>query len=589
MCRGKEIPGVIAKTARRSKTDSSKQQTAIARRLRVAVWNLELGLFVSELDRPWIDTPFLLQGFLLDNDDDLENLRNCCKYVYVDLKLSDEAVAAKLSETVAPEIERVELARDAYDDERVVKDEANLPTSSEAVPMQSGFGQESGDGQDEESATTLVGPTAIEPRPKRQTRSAQARNNPPVSDETRLRFLELVRAIAIDEQKNGRSYLDRISNWLSGLLNRDDASNDPRTSTKVNSELDMSSILPEGASLTVYKVAAPIEVELPRARQAFTQSESVARDLARSIEAGDLPDIPAVRACVDNIVDSMIANPDAVMLISRLRDEDINTYHHGVKVSLYLVALGRHLGIPKAQLAELGLIGMLADVGKTKVPRALLAKPSALSPAEFEIVKDHVDLGLASLEGSGGLTPAVMQGIAQHHERLDGSGYPKGLTGDQLGVYGRMTAIADSFAAMITPRPYANASSAQEALLNLYEWGGTLFSAPMIEQFVQAIGVFPVGSLVELNNGEVAAVVAHNRVRRLEPKVLVLTGPDKSPLATPIERDLFELGKSTVNRLRITKGVRMNSFNLSIRDHYLLNDTAINEAGAGTDRQDASS
>ena len=580
---------MIAKTARRSKTDSSKQQTAIARRLRVAVWNLELGLFVSELDRPWIDTPFLLQGFLLDNDADLENLRNCCKYVYVDLKLSDEAVAAKLSETVAPEIERVELARDAYDDERVVKDEANLPTSSEAVPMQSGFGQESGDGQDEESATTLVGPTAIEPRPKRQTRSAQARNNPPVSDETRLRFLELVRAIAIDEQKNGRSYLDRISNWLSGLLNRDDASDDPRTSTKVNSELDMSSILPEGASLTVYKIAAPIEVELPRARQAFTQSESVARELARSIEAGDLPDIPAVRACVDNIVDSMIANPDAVMLISRLRDEDINTYHHGVKVSLYLIALGRHLGIPKAQLAELGLIGMLADVGKTKVPRLLLAKPGMLSPAEFELVKGHVDFGLASLDGSAGLTPAVMQGIAQHHERLDGSGYPKGLTGDQLGVYGRMTAIADSFAAMITPRPYANASSAQEALLSLYEWGGSSFSATMIEQFVQAIGVFPVGSLVDLSNGEVAAVVAHNRFRRLEPKVLVLTSPDKSPLATPIERDLFELGKSSHNRLRITKGVRMNSFNLSIRDHYLLNDTAINEAGAGTDRKDASS
>ena len=568
---------MIAKTARRSKTDSSKQQTAIARRLRVAVWNLELGLFVSELDRPWIDTPFLLQGFLLDNDADLENLRNCCKYVYVDLKLSDEAVAAKLSETVAPEIERVEFARDAYDDERVVKDEANLPTSSEAVPMQSGFGQESGDGQEEESATTLVGPTAIEPRPKRQTRSAQARNNPPVSDETRLRFLELVRAIAIDEQKNGRSYLDRISNWLSGLLNRDDASNDPRTSTKVNGELDMSSILPEGASLTVYKVAAPIEVELPRARQAFTQSESVARELARSIEAGDLPDIPAVRACVDNIVDSMIANPDAVMLISRLRDEDINTYHHGVKVSLYLIALGRHLGIPKAQLAELGLIGMLADVGKTKVPRLLLAKPGMLSPAEFELVKGHVDFGLASLDGSAGLTPAVMQGIAQHHERLDGSGYPMGLKGNEIGIYGRMAAIADSFSAMITPRPYANASSAQEALLSLYEWGGSSFSATMIEQFVQAIGVFPVGSLVDLSNGEVAAVVAHNRFRRLEPKVLVLTSPDKSPLATPIERDLFELGKSSRDRLRIMRGLRMNTFGLKLRDYYQSESAPVDE------------
>ena len=571
---------MIANSARRSKTDNSKNQTAIARRLRVAVWNLELGLFVSELDRPWIDTPFLLQGFLLDSDADLENLRNCCKYVYVDLKLSDAMVAAKWCETVAPELEQIELARDAYGDERVVKDAPKLPTSSEAVPMQSGFAQESGDEQDESSATILVGPTAIEPRHNRRARSAQSRNDPPVSDETRLRFLEFVRAIAVDEQKNGRAYLDRISNWLNGLLNRDKDSEDPRTGAQVNSELDMSSILPERASLTVYKDTAQLEVELPRARQAFTHGENVARDLAKTIQAGDLPDIPAVRACVDNIVDTMIANPDAVMLIARLRDEDINTYHHGVKVSLYLIALGRHLGIPKAQLAELGLIGMLADVGKSKLPRTLLAKPSALSPAEFDIVKDHVDLGLASLQGSGGLTPAVLQGIAQHHERLDGSGYPKGLTGDQLGVYGRMTAIADSFAAMITPRPYANASSAQEALLNLYEWGGTLFSAPMIEQFVQAIGVFPVGSLVELSNGEVAAVVAHNRVRRLEPKVLVLTAPDKSPLATPIERDLFELGKSSQNRLRITKGVRVNSYTLSIRDHYLLIDTAINRSGA---------
>ncbi len=580
---------MVAKTAKRSESKNSAAQSVTSRRLRVSVWDLELGLFVSELDRPWIDTPFLLQGFLLDSDADLESLRNCCKYVFVDLKLSDQMVAAIWSETVAPDLERVELAQDAYSDERVVKDAPKLTTSSEAVPMQSGFAQESGDEQDEASATTLVGPTPIEPQPKRPTRSAQARNQPPVSDETRLRFLEFVRAVAIDEQRNGRAYLDRISNWLNRLLNRDNASQDPRTTTQLNGELDMSSILPEGASLTVYKIAVPLEVELPRARQAFIQSENIARELAKSIEAGELPDIPSVRACVDNIVDSMIANPDAVMLISRLRDEDLNAYYHGVKVSLYLIALGRHLGIPKAQLAELGLIGMLADVGKIKLPRALLAKPGTLSPAEFNIVKDHVALGLASLEGSGGLTPAVLQGIAQHHERLDGSGYPNGHKSDQIGVYGRMAAIADSFAAMITPRAYANAATAQDALLSLYEWGDTLFSAPMIEQFVQAIGVFPVGSLVELSNGEVAAVVAHNRVRRLEPKVLVLTAPDKSPLAKPIERDLFELGKSSANRLRITKGVRMTAFTLSIRDHYLLNDAAIDRSGTGSDRQGASS
>jgi HD-GYP domain-containing protein (c-di-GMP phosphodiesterase class II) len=340
-------------------------------------------------------------------------------------------------------------------------------------------------------------------------------------------------------------------------------------------------------SLTIYRDTTPVETELPRARQAFSYGESVARDIARTIQAGELPDIPAVKACVDNIVESMIANPDAVMFIAKLRDEDITTYHHGVKVSLYLIALGRHLGIPRAQLTDLGLIGMLADIGKMKLPRALLAKPGALSPAEFDLVKSHVALGLASLEASAGLSPAVMQGIAQHHERLDGSGYPDGLTTDQIGVYGRMTAIADSFAAMITPRPYADASSAQEALLSLYEWGGTSFSATLIEQFVQAIGVFPVGSLIELSNGEVAIVVAHNRVRRLEPKVLVLTAPDKSPLATPIERDLFEMGKSSKDRLRISKGLRINSFSLKIRDHYQLGNAASDQFTAATDQEQA--
>jgi HD-GYP domain-containing protein (c-di-GMP phosphodiesterase class II) len=671
---------MISKTSIGIETKNSFAQTAKNRQLRVPVSSLELGLFVSELDRPWIETRFLLQGFLLENEADLESLRIYCNHVYIDLRLSDEKVAVQWQATVAPSLEQVDSAQDASDKERVLTDEPELPTDSDPTPVRSDLARESGDEQLETNARTLVDPTTIEnlrtrrtrsdqarndpavsdgtrlrfvelvraiaideqqnarafldrmsdwfnsqlirnkaspesrtseresgeeqvetnartlvgPTPIEnlrtgRTRSAQARNYPPVSDGTRLRFLELVRAIAIDEQQNGRAFLDRMSDWFNSWLDRNKASPESRTSEQVSSELGMASILPQGVSLTVYENTTPVEAELPRARQAFIQGENVARDIANQIQTDQLPDIPAVKACVDNIVDSMISNPDAVMIIARLRDEDINTYHHGVKVSLYLIALGRHLGIPRTQLAELGLIGMLADVGKIKLPRAILAKPGELSPAEFEIVKEHVDLSLASLDGAAGLTPAVLQGIAQHHERLDGSGYPKGLTGNQLGVYGRMTAIADSFSSMTTPRPYANASLPQEALLNLYECRGTLLSAPLVEQFVQAIGVFPVGSLVELSSGEVAVVIAHNRIRRLEPKVLVLTSPDKSPLATPVERDLFELGKSSRERLRITKGVRMNSFNLSIRDYYLLNDTVIDESGDGPDRQDASS
>jgi hypothetical protein len=133
-----------------------------------------------------------------------------------------------------------------------------------------------------------------------------------------------------------------------------------------------------------------------------------------------------------------------------------------------------------------------------------------------------------------------------------------------------MAAIADSFAALITPRAYANPLPPQEALMNLYEWAGTSFHEPLVEQFVQAVGVFPVGSLVELSSGEVAIVVAHNRVRRLEPRVLVLTWPDKSPLATPTESDLLMQGKASgAERLRIMRGLASGAYGLKLRDYYM--------------------
>ena len=568
---------MTAKAADRSNSVRPINLPATSNRLQVPVANLKLGLFVAELDRPWVGTPFLLQGFLLDSVDDLETLREYCSFVYVNLKFSDAEVAAACLAGNWCLQDQKASAHDAYDDVKIVRDAPKLPTFESGAPMPAGFAKAGGGDPDEAKTTTLVGPTPIESRHNGTARSAQAINDPPISDEARLRFLELVRAIAIDEQQHGLALLDRISNWFKFQRSPGKTGGRRQKSTKTSGDLDMSSILPPDVSLTIYPDTTAVEAELPRAKQALAYSKTVTRDLVQTIETGGVPDIPGVKACVDNIVDSMIANPDAMMFIAKLRDEDIDTYHHGVKVSLYLIALGRHLGIPKAQLTELGLIGMLADVGKTRLPRALLAKPGILTPAEFGVVKGHVELGLESLKSAAGLTAAVLQGIAQHHERLDGSGYPNRLKGDQIGVYGRMTAIADSFSAMIAQRPYASAASVQDALISLFERSGTSFSAPLVEQFVQAIGVFPVGSLVELSNGEVAVVVAHNRVRRLEPRVLVLTWPNKTPLGIPIERDLFEMGKSSRNRLRIRKGVSMDELGVKIYEHFNLDETAIDQ------------
>jgi hypothetical protein len=198
------------------------------------------------------------------------------------------------------------------------------------------------------------------------------------------------------------------------------------------------------------------------------------------------------------------------------------------------------------------------------------------------MIKEHVRLGLEAIAASDSTLPAAVEsGIAQHHERLDGTGYPNGLKGGEINIYGRMTAIADSFAALITPRPYANPSAPQDALMNLYEWAGSSFHEPLVEAFVQAVGVFPVGSLVELSTGEVAVVVAHNRVRRLEPRVLVLTWPDKSALSIPAERDLLaSQGNGGPGRVRILRGLPSGAYGLKMRDYYLGEIARQNDASA---------
>jgi HD-GYP domain-containing protein (c-di-GMP phosphodiesterase class II) len=523
---------------------------AASRRYRLAIADLQLGMFVAELDRPWVDTPFLLQGFLVDNPDELDTLRRVCRYVYVDLEMSNPEVADT--------IRRVEDKTAAP-----ARDTAALRPSPVAARIVGGGSPAPQPALPPAAATATRRPVVTGPRVPPRRAETQ------VSADTRQRFRQLVLSGSGSTGTPRASLVDRVLGWLRRL--RGDVivplSHAPERE-RAGREAIRAQLKP-GVPLEEYPVKVVFEDALPQARASFTRSHDVLRTIAVDIKSGKIPQVAEVARAVDDMVGSMIDNPDALMWISRLREENLNTYNKGVTVALYLIALGRQLGLPRKELSSLGMIGMLADVGNMKIDRSLLEKPRTLTPAEYAQVKLHVGLGLESLQEAGTLPPEVVLGISQHHERLDGSGYPGGLKGDEISIYGRMAGVADVFAALITPRAYANAIPPQDALMNLFEWSGTLFHEPLVEQFVQAVGVFPVGSLVELSTGEVAIVVAHNRVRRLEPRVLVLTWPDKTSLSQPIERDLLTQGRASGNRVRIVRGLSAGAYGLKMRDFYV--------------------
>lgn len=161
----------------------------------------------------------------------------------------------------------------------------------------------------------------------------------------------------------------------------------------------------------------------------------------------------------------------------------------------------------------------------------------------------------------------MVEAVAQHHERMDGSGYPHALAGEKISIFGKMAAIADTYAAITQRRPYAEPASPHEALQMLSNWGGSLFHRDMVEHFIQSIGVFPVGSLIELSTGEVAVVVTHNKQRRLRPKVLVVTETDKTLRKHPSVLDLIY--DASEKPVYIRRGLPSNAYGIDPTEYYL--------------------
>jgi HD-GYP domain-containing protein (c-di-GMP phosphodiesterase class II) len=322
--------------------------------------------------------------------------------------------------------------------------------------------------------------------------------------------------------------------------------------------------------IRVYQDAVPVEQELGRANESFARAAATVGAVIRDIQLGKGLQLEAVEDVVEDLVESIVRHPGAMQLVSRLREADESAYTHALQVAVLLVSFGRELGFSRTELAQLGQVGMLLDIGKTRVDRAILTKRGNLTADEFEQVKRHVQYGLDIVRPSELAHPDVIAGIAQHHERLNGTGYPNALKEGQIGAFGQMSGIVDAFCALTSVRPYAEPSSSYDAMRQLQGWSGTFFNAGLVEQFIQAIGIFPVGTLVELSSGEIAVVLEQNRARRLKPKVLIISAPDQTPLEIPITLDLLYGGGSNPDqRPYIRRGLATESSSIDPMEYYL--------------------
>jgi HD-GYP domain-containing protein (c-di-GMP phosphodiesterase class II) len=278
-----------------------------------------------------------------------------------------------------------------------------------------------------------------------------------------------------------------------------------------------------------YVDKAPIEEEAPRARAALDNASKMVDRIFEDIVSGRELSVEHVEQAVRPLVATVLRSADAFFLVEGLRRRDNYSYSHAVNCSALAAAFGRHMGFGEETIVSLAAGGLLMDVGKTRLPEALLQYQGSLSPADVDVVRSHVAEGLAIVANSDITDQDVVDILRTHHERHDGSGYPDGLVGNVIPITGRMLGIIDTYDAMVSARPYRPAVTRYQALRQIYGARDTLFQAAMIEQFQVCLGVYPTGSLVELSTGEVAVVMAQNQVRRLRPKVVILTSSNKQP------------------------------------------------------------
>ncbi len=430
-------------------SDTEKKYTP-EQLIKTPVGQLQVGMFVAELDRPWLETPFLIQGFEIRHPSQIRSLKEHCYHVYV----------------LRPGVVRKD-----------VKPSAPPLTTHAAAPK-----------------------------------------------------------------------IRTIGKMLYG----------GGVNTKIKRGAPKHAPKPVVRNRPAYKNSVSARAEHAYARKTFREARQSLDGLLSAAQMGSMISTESARSTVTSCVSSILRNPDAMMWMTKIKHQNEYTAEHCLNVCILAIAFGRHLNYSETDLESVGLCGLLHDVGKMRVPLEVLDKPGKLTEEEFRAIQRHTIEGRDLLVASSGVDQKAIDAAFNHHERVDGQGYPRGLPAEDIPEFARVIAIVDAYDAMTSNRCYARARSPMEAIKIIFENRGAQFDDELALQFIKAIGPYPPGTIVELRNGMVGIVISAKQKFRHLPTVLVLRDENKQPIAERTLElhltDTGELGKDNLIKKVLTDG-----------------------------------
>ncbi len=284
-----------------------------------------------------------------------------------------------------------------------------------------------------------------------------------------------------------------------------------------------------------------LQEEVNRARHIHSRSKEAVTSMFQEARMGRALQLSEVTSLVDEIGQSIARNPEAFLSLARLKTKDNYTYLHSVAVCALMIALGKQMGLEEDLLQDLGMAGLLHDVGKMMIPEEVLNKPGRLTDEEFTVIKNHPQRGWDILKGSPGVNDMALEVCLHHHEKMDGSGYPDKQSGAALTLFARMGAVCDVYDAITSVRCYKPGWAPAEAIRKMAEWQEGHFDATVFHAFVKMIGIHPSGTLIKLKSGRLAVVMEQSEKSLLTPVVKVFFSTKSN---APVPQEIIDLSKS---------------------------------------------